>query len=350
VSDGGVSAAYVDAEIAKLEKELRRLEVEMAELARAVVDSISAQTETLKHHMDAQTAAMVAGVAATTVMIERTKSQIESDFQVTQEKLALQMETALQVEIGKKVADIAAAKTKLDAFRTDVENRFLNSVVLAFRNRALYNAHFQKIHDEYQHKLKTIGESIFRIRDLDMKPAVDAAMVEPERTHGLPIEVDLYRLQVRAENLDQSLQLLKSSRLDDILNSTQRLEGLVGGKFAVELDGRSGDAVITGIGIASKMGTDVVLAAEAQSVTDKAADIRGAKSDLSVFAAANAQARVRAALEQRATRQATNDEIVSLAKAALRLQEKKLISEEAYVMFEDFLGRGTLNLAEGVGL
>ncbi|MBI3375493.1 MAG: hypothetical protein HY017_27570 [Betaproteobacteria bacterium] len=349
---GDLSAAYAytDAQISNLRSEinaeLRQLEEEMAELARAVVAAINDQTETLARQMVAQTVAVVGGIATTTAMLERTKNQIESDFKETRGKLDLQTETELQVEVGKKVADASASKSKLDAFRTDIDKRANTSLLLIYQNRNLYNLHFRKIFEEYQHKLATIGEHIFRIRDVDLRPAVEAAKISPDQVHGLPMEVDLYRLKVRSENLDESLTLLKSSRLDDILSSTQRLESMIERKFAVNLPQGAGDAVAVGISIQSSIGADFVIAAEAKTVADAPVDIGAPQTDFAIFASPEARGRVRTALAQRKSRQATNEEIVNLAQAAARLQEKNLISPEAYVMFEDFLGQGTLQVVE----
>ena len=78
-----------------VKSEIARLEDEMREVGAMIVNAI-----------DRQTVAVVGGVAATTLMIERTKMQIEDDFSKNRTQLQLQLESTLQIEIGKKVADV----------------------------------------------------------------------------------------------------------------------------------------------------------------------------------------------------------------------------------------------------
>src|SRR4051794_18770383 len=101
VTQGDINAAVASlrseiyGELQRLESHINRVEAEVAELARAVIHAINEQTEKLAHQMALQTAAVVGGIAATTVMLERTKNQLESDFKETRSKLELQTETEL---------------------------------------------------------------------------------------------------------------------------------------------------------------------------------------------------------------------------------------------------------------
>jgi len=75
--------------------------------------------------------------------------------------------------------------------------------------------------------MHTIGEHIFQIKLEDIAPAEKAALVPYEQAHALPLEMDLQRLAVRSQNLDETLNLLKSSRLDDVVNSLDSLKKLL---------------------------------------------------------------------------------------------------------------------------
>jgi len=107
-----------------VESEIERLEREMREIGEMIV-----------HAIDRQTQAVVGGVAATTLMIERTKSQIETDFQETRTKLELQTESTLQIEVGKKVSEATSLRSKLHAFAQDIRVRFDKSIENAAINR-----------------------------------------------------------------------------------------------------------------------------------------------------------------------------------------------------------------------
>lgn len=106
----GVSASYVDNEIAALRQELRselrdeinnlrnwmeheieRLEKEMREVGEMIVGAINQQTVVL-----------VSGVAASTAMIESTKQQIERDFDRTRGKIEIQTEIGIANRSGQE--------------------------------------------------------------------------------------------------------------------------------------------------------------------------------------------------------------------------------------------------------
>src|SRR5260221_8037334 len=133
-SGGGVSESYVDNQVDELrreferrtdalENEIRRLENEMHELARELVAAIHEQTATLSRDIEQQTAAVVGGVATNTLMLERTKKQIAENFEVTRKKLEMHTESDLKIKNGKKLSEAAAAKTKVAAFKRDMEGR-----------------------------------------------------------------------------------------------------------------------------------------------------------------------------------------------------------------------------------
>ena len=157
MSDGGsMDYGYVDREISSLRSELRgeirEVHNEVGELSAWVRQEIQRLEnemreigEMIVHAIDVQTAAVVGGVAATTVMIERTKRQIEEDFSQTRGKLDLQTESALQVEVGKKLAEANSAKGKLNAFINDIKLRFDRAIASVAINRELYNLNFRKI-------------------------------------------------------------------------------------------------------------------------------------------------------------------------------------------------------------
>jgi hypothetical protein len=358
----GVSASYVDSAISHLRSELRgeiselrsellseinRLEREMNELARQMIAAINAQTDRLAGEMQRQTVAVVGGVAATTAMLERTKQQLERDFESTREKLAEQTAADIQMEIGKKLADAAAAKAKLGAFTRDIDARFDKSLEGIYQNRLLYSLNFTKIFDEYANKLRTIGDHIFRIKNQDLEPAKRAAEVSPEQLHNLPIEVDMYRLRVRSENLDGTLSLLKTNRLEEVLESTTRLERGLRQAFAVDKVSGTDEAAVYGMATMSKLGSSLFIAATAQSAGEtQGINIAPPTGGFEMFSAEASKARVEAAMKSAKTRRATGDEVKRLAAASRRLHDRGLLSQEALVMFEDFLGQDALQFVE----
>lgn len=350
----GVSQSYVDSAITNLRYEMRneiqseirslrsyvdheiaRLEREMREIGEMIVQAL-----------ERQTVAVVGGVAASTLMMERTKQQIQSDFSETRMKLDLQTESAMQIEIGKKVAEAQSSKTKLGAFSQDIKTRFEKAVEGAAINRDLYDLNFQKILDEFDNKTKTIGSHIFQIRNEDIAPAERAAQMPYEVAHTLPIEMDLHRLDIRSQNLDQSLAMLKSSRLNDVLYSQQRndeqLKPYAGGAAKQS----SSSWVVEGVLTSSSLHSKLLAGQSAQSCGTDSLNLQNLTNELACLSGEQALSSALQAAHSGVLRDANSNDVVALAKAAQMLRSKGLISHDAATMFEDFIGSGQLKILE----
>lgn len=322
---------YIDSEIERLEREMR-------EIGEMIVDAINRQTT-----------AVVGGVAATTVMIERTKNQIETDFVQTREKLDLQTESTLQIEIGKKVADLQSLKGKLDAFVGDIKTRFDKSLESVALNRELYNVNFRKIYDEYDQKIKTIGSHIFQIKLEDIAPAVEASVVPYETAHSLPIEMDIHRLDARSENLDETLKLLRASRLDIVLNSVQQIDSTLARYDCGELEiGKDVQLCVEGIFTLSESAGKLCCGLNAETI-EPSTDIRLrlAAEDLAVYSSDHAVSRLLESIPEYRTREASSAELMELGRSIESLQAKGLISSGVRELLTEFLESGNLEFIEG---
>jgi len=326
-------------------REIERLEQEMIEVGRMIVNEIRDQTTRLSGNIETQTVAVVGGVAASTIMIERTKNQIESDFDKTRIKLDLQTEASLQIEVGKKIADSVSTHGKLMAFASDINSRFQKSIEGIFLNRQLYSVNFNKIFDEYRNKIRTIGEHIFYIRDNDILPAVKAANASLEEIHGLPFEVDLLRLKVRAQSLDETLTMLKESRFDQILNALDNLTETLNSQFAVKVQGSPAtvtDCSVVMMGVQSKLATDYLLGVEAEPVaTTQAVNLTHHDNLYSELLGKNGKNLMEKLLSS-AARIPTPEELDRLHTAVESLKNKNLISEEYSLMVNEFLDSSNL--------
>lgn len=355
-TSSGVSASYVQSVVSnavsslrselqrdinavrnELHKEIQRLEREMIQIGEMIVNEIQKQT-----------VAVVGGVAANTIMLERTKLQLEEDFTKTRTKLDLQTEVSLQIEVGKKIAESTSTHGKLMSFAKDIKNRFNRSIESFYLNRQLYNVNFKKIFDEYNFKLRTIGEHIFFVRDNDISPAIKAAEAPLQEIHGLPIEVDLYRLKVRSENLDEVLQILKASRFDKILNSVDSLEKSLDERFGIESGGHpisNTNLSTVVLATTSPIATDILVGRNANSVSDgQPVNLDAANNELSAFESKKAQDYVSSAVTKNEKRNPNPEEMGALLKAAANLAQKNLISEESVALFEDFISSGNLKI------
>jgi hypothetical protein len=335
------AVSHLDRELNQLrhhvDSEIERLEREMREIGEMIV-----------HAIDRQTQAVVGGVAATTLMIERTKSQIETDFHETRTKLELQTESTLQIEVGKKVSEASSLRSKLEAFAQDIRVRFDKSIENASINRELYNLNFRKIHEEYENKIHTIGEHIFQIKLEDIAPAEKAAIVPYEQAHSLPLEMDLQRLAARSQNLDETLDLLKSSRLDDVVSSLDSLQKLLSAhSIGEDVPGDNVSLCVEGLVTASNIQTRVVAGCIAQPVDQNShIDLALVDKSLSVYNSEAVGERIGQTLHMHQASSVEGNEIVSLSKASDSLLGRGLISAEAHALFQDFLGSDKLKKVE----
>jgi hypothetical protein len=355
----GVSAGYVDSAINSLRSEMRgeirairselhneinRLEREMREVGEMIVRELRNQTNSLEHQIQSQTVAVVGGVAATTIMLERTKGQIEDDFLKTRTKLDLQTEATLQVEVGKKIADSGATHSKLLAFGRDIEERFNKSIEGFFLNRQLYNVNFKKIFDEYSNKIRTIGSHIFEIRDQDILPAINAAESSLEEIHNLPIEVDLMRLRIRSQNLDETLKILKESRFDQVLNSIKSLEDTLGQQFNIQtLNSNDHDLISIALVTSSPISTNYFIGQSALPI-EKNIPINLVPNHNLTFIENNNLNKDIEKISSEKQRNLTSTEITKLIQASDRLVQKNFLSQEAAVLFQDFIASNNLKI------
>lgn len=345
----------LDALRRQMAQEISRLENEMNELAKLIVRAIDRQTETVvlgldrqtdavTGGIDRQTIAVVGGVAATTLMIERTKSQIETDFQQTRGRIELQTESTLQIEVGKKISDISALRSKLMSFAQDIKTRYDKSLEGVAINRDLYDDNFRKIHDEYENKIRTIGDHILRIKEEDIAPAEEAARVPYEAAHSLPIELDLERLQLRSQSLDETLAMLKSSRLDDVLGALDGVYGVLDAHaLGPQPAGAEAQLLVEGLMVSSSIQTQLVVGCRAAMDPGKGHPVIEATDNaLQVFStSANAQ-RLETLASQRKRRAASQQELIDLTEAAAALRQENRISEESLSLLKDFLSAGKL--------
>jgi hypothetical protein len=366
MSDNGVSTTYVDNKIARLDGQITRLDGQITSLRsemnaqnKKLNQKIESEIEKLEKQMkeigemvvraiNLQTTALVGGVAATTAMIESTKHQIETDFDKTREKIDVQTESVLQIEVGKKIADASALKAKLEAFLGDIKSRFDKSIAGVAINRELYNLNFHKITDEYESKIRKIGEHIFQVRFEDVAPAMKAAEILYEDAHSLPMEMDLSRLSARAKNLDEMLEILKANRLDDVMAWLETL----GSKLDLyssgdQLPGKNVELGVEAIAVLSPGSTSIIAGMQAQSVSPGSGiDLSPVNDSLQVFSTDRARELLSAVLEHARFRGLDGKEIVALSNASSALRERNMISAEAKGMFDDFLGSGNLKVLE----
>jgi len=325
-SGGGISAG-----------EARRIaQEEVANLKRYVdnelnqiMTDIRRVGDQLKSAIETQTAAIIAGVGATTAAVVSTKSEISDTRTQLSEKLTLQLRSELQLELGRKLNVARSASAKFKQFFQDIRSRFEKSVEGVFINRMEYDERFNQIFDEYENKIRTIGEHIFQIRD-EIRLVESSSSQSLETIYSLPMEVDLYRLEMRSEELDQTVNMLEASRLQEIKSSLDELKGAIATlsyQKGIAAEQRAG---LEALYVTSSTGEqDLLLAAKASrspggSITVDNSILESPDSDISGEVAQS----VVEALATRQQRPLQEEELEELREAIRTLSEDGIISPD----------------------
>jgi len=326
MSQSGVNQSYVDQRINSLRNELKEhVNSRIAELMR----EISSMARQLERAIETQTAAIIAGVGATTAAVISTKSEISDTRTQLSEKLTLQLRSELQLELGRKLNVARSASAKLKQFFKDIRSRFEKSVENVFINRMEYDERFNQIFDEYENKIRTIGEHIFQIRD-EIRLVESSSSQSLETIYSLPMEVDLYRLEMRSEELDQTVNMLEASRLQEIKSSLDDLKDVIATlsyQKGIAAEQRAG---LEALYVTSSTGDqDLLLGAKASrspggSITVDNSILESPDSDISD----NVAQSVIEALSTRQQRPLQEEELEELREAIRTLSEDGIISPD----------------------
>jgi hypothetical protein len=359
---GGVSAEYVNERVARLREELlykiQELEREMINLAERVVTAIERQTSALESDLNQQTKHLSSDIGKqTAALVAQALAQIKilhdshEELVSTKTKISLQTEAELQIEIVKKIGAYASTKAKLAAFAQDIESRFRKSYESVYINRQLYNSHFQAIFDEYSKKIKAIASHIYEIVEEDIAPAIEAATRPQSEIFELPIEVDLLRLKTRADSLEKTLELLRASRLDDILSAVDRLKQKVHQHHRLEGLGKHVERKYAVEGLLLTANGSETLLVEA---TLLAPQTRGAgivqltppEDDFAIYWSDSVIRAAAKAASERPSRHASTEESQRLLQSAIELQAEGTISQESLDLISQFLELRLLTVTE----
>ena len=192
-----------------------------------------------------------------------------------------------------------------------------------------YDERFNQIFDEYENKIRTIGEHIFQIRD-EIRLVESSSSQSLETIYSLPMEVDLYRLEMRSEELDQTVNMLEASRLQEIKSSLDELKGAIANlsyQKGIAAEQRAG---LEALYVTSSTGDqDLLLAAKASrspggSISVDNSILESPDSDISD----NVAQSVIEALSTRQQRPLQEEELEELREAIRTLSEDGIISPD----------------------
>ena len=290
-----------------------------------IMRDIDQMSRELQRSIETQTAAIIASVGTTTAAVMSTKDEVEQ----AKGQITLQLRSELQLELGRKLNVARSASSKFKQFFEDIKSRFDKSLQGVFINRNEYDVRFVQIFEEYEKKVRTIGEHIFQIRD-EIKLVENASSESLETIHSLPLEVDLYRLKLRSEELDQTIQLLEASRLQEIKSSLSKLQQAADALSFNNLNTSDNRIGIEALLVQSKNNkSDLLMGADAQRLPGASVQLQSELlGNADNYLDENLQAILERGLEQRQTRDLNSQEYQELQEAINTLSEDGIISPD----------------------
>ena len=290
-----------------------------------IMRDIDQMSRELQRSIETQTAAIIASVGTTTAAVISTKDEVEQ----AKGQITLQLRSELQLELGRKLNVARSASSKFKQFFEDIKSRFDKSLQSVFINRNEYDVRFIQIFEEYEKKIRTIGEHIFQIRD-EIKVVENASSESLETIHSLPLEVDLYRLKLRSEELDQTIQLLEASRLHEIKSSLSKLQQAADSLSFNNLNTNDDKIGIEALLIKSNNNKcDLLIGADVQRSPGASVQLQSELlSNPNNCLDDNLQAILERGLEERPTRILNSQEVQELQEAIKTLSEDGIISPD----------------------
>lgn len=268
----------------RLDSRLRKLEAEMSSIADAISsmsskvtgkldqlqettrsrlevtnDRLAEVRKTTEQGLTRNAEVTAAGFTANTAATVK----VASDVQTNTSSVEKNTGALVQMEVMRIFAEGQLAMRRIASFAKEVDERFgkaLESVVL---NRNLYNKHFESIYLEYDSKLRTIGEHIYRIMEEDFVPVVEVRQtVPPAAYQELALRVDERLVQSRSEHLEANLAALRRDTLQPLLRMHAEFEQLIQNGFALPLSSDSGDELAVAAAISVDASGEVATTVE----------------------------------------------------------------------------------------
>ena len=201
-----------------------RLELANERLAEVQMTTASG----LQRNAEVALAGFSANTAATT--------RVSSDVRLTTSSVERNTATLVQMEFLRIFGEAQIASRKIKGFSSEVEERFSKAMEGVVLNRNLYDKHFESIHNEYEAKIRTVGEHIYRILEEDFAPVVEQRLQVPTLEYQrLSLTVDQTRLERRSEQLDANLSEVRQTQLAPLLSMHAEFEKVLGERYHLDV-------------------------------------------------------------------------------------------------------------------
>ncbi len=259
--------------VGNLNNRMNRLEAEMARIENAIHSMANALGNKLEGLQQATRKGLEANAEHLRLANDRlrsvedtTREGLENNQRSTREGLAIATAATLdvksevnfntvsvergttaqiQMEFLRIHAEGQSAARRIIGFATEVDERFNKSLESVTLNRQLYDKHFASIREEYDNKMRTIGEHIYRIIEEDFDPIVDKPLGVPRVEYqGLALAVDTERVEARSSQLDANLAEIRDQLLSPLIALHADFEADLKSRFGLDRATPVGDELL----------------------------------------------------------------------------------------------------------
>jgi hypothetical protein len=143
----------------------------------------------------------------------------------------------VQTEVIRLLYEAKEPTERVKTFANEIEERFAKTVESVFMVRSQYDQLLGTAMNEYDSKLRVIGEHIYRVLEDDFQKAAETPLCTPTgRTVELPLALDEMRLTERRTALEARFDKLGDDLIEPLLEAHRSLEHTLASQFTVPIE------------------------------------------------------------------------------------------------------------------
>jgi hypothetical protein len=170
---------------------------------------------------------------------------VTQNLQVVDGSVQQMTRAIVQMEVIRILNEVKGPIELIKSFGEEIEQRFAKAVENVYFVRSQYDQLLANAMNEYEHKLKAIGEHIYRIYEQDYCEFAEQPLTTPADTHlELSMTVDDRRLAARSAALEANLAALGSEVLEPLLSALREFEHALAGVYASHVNPGLGEVAI----------------------------------------------------------------------------------------------------------
>ena len=177
------------------------------------------------------------GIAAGVGVVSGDLHQVDVSVHQVDGSVQHMSRAIVQMEVIRLINEAKGPLARMTGFTQEIDERFLKAVENVHAVRSQYDHLIGTTIVEYDRKLRTIGDHIYRLHDEDFAPTQQALTAAPETSLEFPMCVDDRRIQERTAALEGSLAETGEEVLEPLLARHRDFEHSMASSFAVDLPG-----------------------------------------------------------------------------------------------------------------